>query len=636
MCGITGIITFSEERRNWIDSIEKATLCLKHRGPDVQQTWCSSQVALGHCRLSIIDLSEAGNQPLFTQDKRYAIIYNGEIYNYKELRIELEKKGVYFQSQSDTEVLLYGYQIWGKEILNRLNGFFAFAIYDKEKHSLFLARDRFGIKPLYWSAGDNFFAFASELSALLEFPIPRQLDPIALLAYFQLTYIPAPLTILKGVFKLPPGHYLEILEPAQIEPQPYYSLLKRIDRKKWSYEAAQQHLVSLMEESVHRRLIADVPIGTYLSGGIDSSIITALAARESPHIQAFTVSFPEYPFYNERFYAECVAKRYPITHQVLELREKDLLDSLPAILDHFDEPFGDSSAVAVYHISRIARESVKVILSGDGADEVFGGYLKHWAEYYAEHYRFLLPFLLAVNWMLRGFPQHRGGWLPNKIRQLRRWVEGARLPYKERYWYWARFVPFEQVCSLFEAEWVIQPLLMEWELWKEQWISPLNAPYSLNDEMNGILLNDVEFVLPNDMLKKVDLMSMAHGLEIRVPFLDHEVVEFAFSLPSEYKISRKMRKRLLQDAFRSFLPHELYGRPKRGFEIPLKEWLQGPLKEQIETEWLTPTLIKQQRIFKLEAIEQIKKSLFSSTPGDTPTLVWCLIVFQYWWLRYFG
>jgi len=636
MCGITGFITFSESQRNLIEGLERSVSALRHRGPDHQAVWTTTNVGLGHCRLSIIDLSEAGNQPMTTQNQRYTIVYNGEIYNFKALREELQRMGVQFRSQSDTEVLLYGYQVWGKEVLHRLNGFFAFAIYDRENHSLFLARDRFGIKPLYWYADDEFFAFGSELSALLNYPIPRYLDPIALLSFLQLTYIPAPLTILKGVWKLKPGHYLEVNNLVEVEPKPYYRIEERIHANVVSYREAQEQLITLLRRSVQRRLVADVPVGTYLSGGIDSSIITVLAAQESPHIEAFTVTFPENPFYDERFYAEKVAKRYRITHHLVELREKELLETLPVILNAMDEPFGDSSALAVYHISRIARQSVKVILSGDGADELFGGYWKHLGESYAVRSRLVHPFLGILHGILRFFPQHRGGWFPNKLRQLNRWIEGVRLPDRERYWRWACFTPYSEVIPLLQSEWRIPPVLKEFELWRDEWLSPFSLPdHPALDSLNRTLLCDLGLVLPNDMLKKVDAMSMLHGLEVRVPFLDHEVVEWVVSLPSRYKVKGTMRKRLLQDAFRSYLPEELYGRPKRGFEIPLKEWIQGPLRPEIEHNWLNAKFIEDQGIFNPDAIAQLKRKAFSHSPGDTITLLWCLIVFQQWWKRYF-
>jgi asparagine synthase (glutamine-hydrolysing) len=631
MCGITGVYAFNEIGRISLIHLQQATQSLAHRGPDAQDSFIDYFVGMGHCRLSIIDLSTAANQPMSDESGRYVIVFNGEIYNYRALREHLKEMGYSFRTQSDTEVLLNAYRHWGKDCLHQLHGFFAFAIYDKEDKSLFLARDRFGIKPLYWYLDENRFLFASELRAILHYGIEKKVNAAALLAYLQLNYVPAPLSMLDAVQQLEPGHFI-LLRKREMTKKCYY----HIDPQAATtppppdYEKAQKTLRNLLEKSVAKRLIADVPVGTFLSGGIDSSIVSILAAQQGQKIQAFSVSFPENRFYDELPYAEAVARQYHMEHLVFELREYDMLHHIDHILAHFDEPFADSSAVAVYMISKQASCKVKAILSGDGADEVFGGYQKHLAEYYARHWAswvwlFALPYQIS-----RHLPQHRGGFLPNKIRQFNRFVEGVRLTPQERYWRWACIAGYQQALQLLQPAFKEAQSLKSFEDLRHDYIQNISGY-----ELNEVLHADLRLVLPNDMLKKVDSMSMAHALEVRVPFLDHEVVEFAFSLPGSYKVSGGMRKRILQDAFRELLPKMLHKRPKKGFEVPIAEWLRGPLRWRVEHEWLEKDFIQTQNIFDVHAINQLKKQLFSNNPGDAHARLWALISFQVWWKKVF-
>ena len=392
MCGIVGIASFNSESTDNLQYIQKATDCLAKRGPDNSGIFTYNQIALGHRRLSIIDLSEQGSQPFTDSSGRYTMIYNGEFYNYQHYREELINKGVQLKSSSDTEVLLHLYIQYGKECLHKVNGFFSLAIYDKDENSLFIARDRFGIKPLYWYSDSTQFIFASELKSILAFKIKKELDYSSLITYTHLSYIPAPYSIFKNIFKLEPGEYFSfsLKRQTNIQPQKWYTLQHPNDYKTNStqlnnYEKAKNTLIELLEQSVESRLISDVPIGTFLSGGIDSSAITALASNHTSNLNTFTISFKDQPLYDESAYAELVAKKFNTNHKTFELSSNLMLEHLDNILGYMDEPFADSSALAFYVLCNQTQKHVKVALSGDGGDELFAGYNKYRAEYRVQH-----------------------------------------------------------------------------------------------------------------------------------------------------------------------------------------------------------------------------------------------------------
>jgi asparagine synthase (glutamine-hydrolysing) len=383
MCGITGIYAFNEIGRFFTINMFAATDTLSQRGPDSSGSFTHGYVGLGHRRLSIIDTSSDGRQPMTDETERYTIVFNGEIFNFPELKSQLTSKGYHFRSSSDTEVLLNLYIHEKENCLKHLNGFFAFAIYDKEKESLFIARDRMGIKPLLYFQDEDKLIFASEMKALAGLRISRELDYVSLQQYLQLNYIPAPNTIFKGVQKLLPGHYM-YLQGSEVSIKPYYQIPQTYTRwtaDQMSYEKVQEKLVELLEESVRKRLIADVPLGAFLSGGIDSSVIVALASRHTEHLNTFSIGYRDEPFFDETRYANLVAKKYKTNHTVFSLSNEDLYEHLFDMLDYTDEPFADSSALAVYILSKRTRKRVTVALSGDGADELFAGYNKHLGEY---------------------------------------------------------------------------------------------------------------------------------------------------------------------------------------------------------------------------------------------------------------
>lgn len=631
MCGITGIVAHNLVGKFNKINVTQATQALHKRGPDFQDVYLSEWVCLGHRRLSVIDTSEAAHQPMWDHSRRYSIVFNGEIFNYQALRASLAAGGVQFATGSDTEVLLYLLIHYGENALPQLNGFFAFAFFDTLEQKLILARDRYGIKPLLYLADEDKFIFASEMKSLLAYGISKEIDYASLLLYLQLNYVPAPHSMFKAVKKLLPGHYLKVQRGGYTVHR-YYEIpvLPPQESPALSYAEAQVTLKSLLETAVQRRLVADVPLGTFLSGGIDSSIITALASKHKPGLHTFSIGFRDNKFFDETHYAQRVAQKLNTHHTVFSLTLQDLYAHVHNILDYIDEPFADSSAIAVYVLSKETRRHATVALSGDGADELFGGYNKHAAFLRSLHPGWREKTVATLGFLWRHLPQSRHGRIANTIRQLNRFSKGMAVPPADRYWQWAAFTDAGEAFQLIHAKSRAELVHDEANARVQAFSHLIPQQASIND----MLLADMKLVLANDMLTKVDQMSMANGLEVRVPFLDVEVVNFAFSLPGEFKINHHMRKRILQDAFRDELPAELYNRPKKGFEIPVLQWLRTEMKSLIEEDLLHRDLIEQQGIFDFTEVEKLKRQLFSSNPEDVHARMWGLIVFQWWWKKY--
>jgi asparagine synthase (glutamine-hydrolysing) len=565
---------------------------------------------------------------------RYTIIYNGEIYNFKAIKEELLASGIEFKSTSDTEVLLYAYIIYKEKCLSKLNGFFAFAVYDEQENSLFLARDRYGIKPLYYYSDEDKFLFSSDMHSLLAFGIEKELDKESLLTYLQLNYTPAPKTMIKGVKMMEPGQYAQIKDN-KLEIKTYYQISYKSQElypNHDSYEQQQQRLRNLMEESVKDRLTSDVPVGTFLSGGIDSSIISGIAKKHKDDLHTFSIGYKDEPFFDETSYANLVAKKFNTNHTVFSLSNYDLYEHLFDILDRFDQPFADSSAIPSYILSKKTKKHITVALSGDGADELFSGYNKHSAHLKAMKGGGVNLALKTLGPLLKYIPKSRNGALSNKIRQAEKYGLGLQHHQADRYWTWAGIASEKKAMQLLNDESKSQLIHEEYQVYKSSLLGPIKS----ENDFNELLLADMQLVLPNDMLRKVDLMSMAHGLEVRVPFLDHKLVDYVFQLPVSSKINGQMRKRILQDAFRDLLPAELYKRPKKGFEVPLLKWFRTSLKSLIEDDLLSDKFIEAQNIFDPKEISRLRKRLFSINPGDAHATVWALIVFQWWWKKYFA
>jgi asparagine synthase (glutamine-hydrolysing) len=634
MCGITGYYAYKEKHSTNIAKISRSNLKLSLRGPDHGDIYTDLNIALGHRRLSIIDVSDSASQPMSDVSGRYTIVFNGEIFNYKELSAK------YLQNtwqrisgpktSSDTEVLLYLLIEYSTQCLEWLSGFFAFALYDKETGKLLLARDRYGKKPLLYYMGNGFIAFASEMKALLEYDIPKEIDYTVASQYFQLNYIPQPQSMLKGVAKLKPAHYLSFSPNGLEEYAPYYTLRTHPEAySNLSYEQAKLEVINKMDVSVQERMISDVPLGAFLSGGVDSSIIVALASKYTSQLNTFSIGYKDNAFFDETKYAKAVAKKYKTNHTVFSLSNNDFLEHLYNVLDYIDEPFADSSALPVYILSHHTRKHVTVALSGDGGDEVFAGYNKHAAEWKMRQASLANNLVKAGKPLWNALPRSRNSKFTNLFRQLHRFAEGAELPVKDRYWKWASFINDKEAAYLFRPEHAadIDNAVMNQE--KQLLLSSIKS-----NDFNEILLADMNLVLGGDMLVKVDMMSMANSLEVRSPFLDYKVVDFAFSLPSSYKIDNKLKKKILQDAFRPMLPPEIYNRPKHGFEIPLLDWFRKELWGLIDEDLLSKKFVEEQGIFNPKVIENLKQKLISNNPEDTHATIWALIVFQYWWKKY--
>ena len=624
MCGIVGIKSLTKDGEKSFSYIDKAVKELYRRGPDNQSFELFDSVALGHARLSIIDTSESAHQPFTDSSGDYVITFNGEIYNYLEIKRDLEFHGYTFKTSSDTEVLLYSFIAWGKDCLNKLNGFFAFCIYNKKTRGLFIARDRYGIKPLHVYTDYNKIIWASELKAILAFDIIKKLDHNSLGAYFKLNYIPKDMSIFENVKKLLPGQFITISETGDSKVESYYSIeIDPYNYSKLSYDEAKKELDNKLRESVEKRLVSDVPLGCFLSGGIDSSIISGIASEVKPDLNTFSIGFADEPLFDETSYAELVAKKFKTNHHVFKLKNDDFLHSLDSFEKYIDEPFADSSALAVNVLAERTKPHVTVSLSGDGADELFSGYNKHHAEYMIRQNMPLNKALKMTPNIWKYLPQSRNSKLGDLFRKLDKFSQGLSMNQKERYWAWIGLTSDEEVKKLLNVGFNNQFL-------KKDVVSRIG----LTNDFNDYLWSDLELVLPGDMLTKVDLMSMNNSLEVRVPFLDHELVNFVNTLPANYKIDKGSRKKILQDTYRSFLPEELYHRPKHGFEVPLLKWFKGPLRSVINDLVLNKEFILSQGVFNYSQIRKIVEKLRSSNPGDTASRVWAILVFQFWWKKY--
>lgn len=623
MCGITGIKIFTTESAGLLNKINDSVSCLRKRGPDADSIYKTETVALGHARLAIIDLNPRASQPMLDESRRYSIVFNGEIFNFKQIRGELEKEGFSFFSESDTEVLLKGYIKWGSAILHKLNGFFSFCIHDKDEDSLFLARDRFGIKPLVYSHDKNRFTFASEIKSLIPFGIDHRIDEEALVDYFRFSYIPAPRSIYKGVKKLLPGHHIRVSANGDLQIERWYTLQGNPKYQGITYNEAVDELRNLVEASVQRRLISDVPLGTFLSGGVDSSVITAAASKYSPHIRSFSIGFSDNPDYDESGYAAETAKFLGTQHTNIPVKAKDMMDSLPSVLDYFSEPFADSSSLAVNILCSKVREHVTVALSGDGGDEQFAGYNKHRVLWRYQHPTVVdhTVALLKPFWDMGDaiMPTVKGG-LFNKLGKYAAFKTASPSATYVGLASWSRdtFVNTKSNQTPIFAE-VMDGLMTS------------QGIKAAHPGLNDFLYTDMHWVLPNDMLTKVDLMSMANSLEVRVPLLDHTVAELAFSLPEGYKIDAVRQKKLLVDAFRDQLPESLFTRKKHGFEVPLGQWFSGDLNNTLNTEYLSDEEIESTGLFVKGTAAKLRQ--LAKRGGNVQQMypVWAMVVFMHWY-----
>lgn len=605
MCGIAGL--YAQQKigpaEQWVRSMLSR---LVHRGPDDEGVWAdpAQGIVLGHRRLAIIDLSPAGHQPMLSDDGQVAITFNGEIYNFLELRVELEAHGATFQSRSDTEVLIKGYQHWGLGVLDHLVGMFAFALWDTGKRRLFLARDRVGEKPLYYAHTPHGVAFASEVGALSSVPwVDRGLDQEALALYLQYQYIPAPYSIYRGARKLPPAHAM-LVENGEVKIWRYWDPvpLAMGPRLKLAEDEMLERLEGLLRQAIRGQMISDVPLGAFLSGGIDSSTVVSLMVElASAPVKTFTIGF-ESPAYNEARHAEAVAKYLGTEHTVEYLTEHDALGLIPRIPLMYGEPFADSSALPTHLVSRVARKSVTVSLSGDGGDEAFGGYGRYaWLERFYQLSYLLRPFAGVLRPVARFGP-----------RRMARVVPLLRLPISQVYRGRVSIFSTSEVAALTGRS----PELSEYErAWNFQ---PGRPP------RRHAMLADLLTYLPEAILVKVDRAAMAISLETRAPLLDHRVLEFSLQLPLSYVRDKYLLKRL---AYRR-IPRELLDRPKQGFSVPLGRWFKGELRGLL-TDALTAQRLEHLGIQNVGLVRQIMDEHLSGVHDHTSRL-WALLVLSLW------
>ena len=619
MCGICGVV--SREAAADRALLESMSSTLFHRGPDSGGISVEGGAGLAARRLAIIDL-ETGDQPLTNEDGSVVVVQNGEIYNYRELRSELEHAGHRFRTQGDTEVLAHLYEERGPAFAEALRGMFAVAVWDAPRRRLVLARDRFGIKPLYYHSAPGMLAFASEPKALICRPeISREIDLEALDAFLAFSFVPAPLSIFRDIRKLPPGSTL-IWESQRPEPViERYAAPRPVgigDVRREDEGDLAEELLERLRDSVRAHLIADVPVGVLLSGGIDSCMLAALASEQTGRVSTFTIGYDETAF-DERPLARLLAERYGTDHHELVVRP-DAVELLPALAEAFDEPFADSSAIPTYLVSKLARRHVKVALSGEGGDELFGGY-----NYYTGHVlaHRLAPFASVLRPFVERLPTSTRG-ASSLDWRAKRWTRFARLSPLDRHYAWKSvFAPEERAALRNGWEPPASPL----DLLRGHY-----AESEGSEELARMMGLDVAVFMVDDMLVKTDRASMAHSLEARVPILDPVVAELALALPTAMKVRGLGKKRLLRRAVGPLLPREILEGKKRGFSAPIGAWLRGEL-QPLARELLSPSNLARQGLFRSEPVTRLIDE-HAAGRADNSRKLWALLTFALWHDRY--
>lgn len=627
MCGICGIVNLQGDNPVSPNLLSAMCTTLVHRGPDDEGIWAEDNAGLGARRLSIIDI-EGGHQPLANEDHSVWIAHNGEIYNFPALKDELEARGHVFRTRTDTETIVHCYEEFGLDFVQKMRGMFASALYDKAKKRLVLVRDRLGIKPLYYTLlKDKTLVFGSELKAVLTHPgVRRRLDPGALDIYLTLEYIPAPMTIFQGIHKLPAAQLL-IYQNGQIQTKKYWTIAsgtpERSRQKKLDIPSVTDELYTLIRESVKLRLISDVPLGAFLSGGIDSSTIVGLMRElgASP-LKTFSIGFEDQS-YNELVHARRISQKFETEHhesvirpQALELTEK--------LISHLDEPLGDFSIFPTYLVSKMAREHVKVILSGDGGDELFAGY-EHYQAQKISRACVVSAVQKPLAPLVRSFKP--SGQKKGFLNKLQRFNVGFDFPRDLRHFRWMMFFTDREKSAAYSEDFIRQiggvlPLCTRPPLAE---IFRQSAGF---DGTTGELFLDLNTYLVDDILVKVDRMSMAASLETRVPLLDHKVAEFVFHLPGRLKLHGLTTKWILKKTMERLLPRQTVHRQKEGFSIPIKHWLRTDLREML-SDYLSPKRIRQGGYFNPQKIEDMIKLHLEGEKNFSHQL-WALLVFEIW------
>jgi asparagine synthase (glutamine-hydrolysing) len=621
MCGIVGKLYLNGHDRMSREEIERMLTPILHRGPDGNGMHIDGNLGLGHCRLSIIDVG-GGAQPMTNEDGSVWIVFNGEIYNFQELRDDLIARGHILRSNCDTEVIVHLYEEFGVECVTYLRGMFAFAIWDAKRSKLFLARDRVGIKPLYLCQTQDALYFASELKAILSDPgIQTPVDLKAMRSFFSFSFQPLQQTMFEGILKLLPGSYMEVLDGKMAIKQ-YWDLGFPSIRKERSFDAAVRELYLLLEETVRDHMISDVPVGVLLSGGIDSSAVLSFAVKGTPKkVSAFTIGFENEDVVDERPYARLAAKRFGADHHEMTITAEDFWAFLPEYVAHMEELVCEPPAVALYYISKLARNHVKVLLSGEGGDEAFAGYPNY-------------PNMLRLDAICRtlgplarpaGSVAEVAGALLGNERILRYGTALGR-PLAQHY-FSRRSSPasfFNRFSNRFFSPRFLKVLDSEAPAKTMQEVLAPAESFGLLDQM---LYADTKTWLPDDLLIKADKITMANSLELRVPLLDHKVLEFAASLPSEYKVKGKDTKRVLKAAFSMALPREILDRKKVGFPVPYSSWMRGPLKDRLRNMLLSEQT-KERDYFIPQEVEKLVAR--HEATGENAKEVFSLLITEIW------
>lgn len=615
MCGIAGILHFDRSRKANEEVLQRMTRTLIHRGPDGEGYYCHENLGLGHRRLSIIDLS-TGDQPMFNEDRSVAIVFNGEIYNYLELKDELGKGGCTFKTNSDTEVIIRAYEKWGTECQNKLNGMWAFALWDEKKKILLLSRDRIGEKPLIYAQYDNSFVFGSEIKSVLAYGVPASPNLELTELYLTLGYIPAPYTFYKNIHKLQAGHYL-IVSGNSVKEHQYWDL-PEIDEENMitNKKKVNEEFESLLRDSVRIRMRSDVPYGAFLSGGLDSASVVALMSEISKEpVKTFTIGFKEKAF-DERKLAALVAKKFKTDHHEYKIEHGSFEEGIQNVITHFDEPFGDSSALPTGEVSKIAVKKVKMVLTGDGGDEVLSGYNSNRVEKFAQQYQNIpsrlrkpIPGIAsAAGYFLRGGIRH-------KANQVSKALAFSNMTFKERLMSksWCKPELTGQLIGFSDKQIGLSDFLDDFLL-----------RYKTKSSFYQLMYFQFKALLPDDFLTKVDRMSMASSLETRVPFLDYRLVEYMMHVDMNVKMEGMKRKSILINTIGKRLPSELLRAPKKGFSLPLREWFKDKsLEAEVRSLYSTD--------FGLDS-KIIKGFIERNNSGkeDLGNLIWMLFVLKKW------
>lgn len=641
MCGIAGfwdtsVTTGQDVMQNLVTHMRDA---LMHRGPDGGGNWLDVEcgVALGHRRLAILDLSEHGHQPMISAHGRYVITYNGEIYNHLEVKQELLQQGLApsWRGHSDTEIILAAFEAWGIETaLKKFVGMFAIAVWDRQEKQLYLIRDRMGEKPLYYGWLQNVLVFGSELKALKMHPNWQQaIDASAVNLMLQYNCIPAPYTIYENIFKLEPGHFLVINADRAVTKHAYWQLKQAINRGTNYFIDANQAvdtLDSLLKQTVQQQMLADVPVGAFLSGGIDSSTVVAIMQTQSVQpVKTFTIGFSEAE-YNEAEQAKRIAQHLGTDHTELYLSSEKTRAIIPSMADFYDEPFADSSQLPTYMVAKLTKQHVTVSLSGDGGDELFAGYTRYtWANnIWRKIYMLPKPLRIALAKFIVCFAPNTWDRILGLLNPL--------LPdfAKQRH----SGDKMHKLANLLRAnspQEIYQKLIVHWDMHNTQHLLPnLWSDFAGQSFTQSMMYIDSQRYLPDDILVKVDRAAMAVSLETRIPLLDHRIVEFAWSLPLEFKIRNKQNKWLLRQVLNRYVPQELYTRPKMGFGVPLDQWLRGPLKEWAN-DLLNNAMLNKHAMLNNNAIQQKWQEHLSGVCNWQYHL-WDVLMFQSWYEKNHG